>query len=183
MDDDGPLWSVDSVGNYWLMFPNKHALGIEEIREIFSEFGYVKNVTQAGNEKGLRFVQFTTLKDTERAIENLEDHPTISLRKHRPPKKNKNKTNTASNTNVNKDVRSPNKTDSEEDYKKNLFQRKNPLHNKSEQFSSDCSSQVSSEQQPYRIHFFLLGARRHLIHLTKFLQNRKKSVLLFLLQK
>ncbi|XP_031779556.1 myb-like protein I [Nasonia vitripennis] len=126
--DNGPMWSKGDDGTYWLLFPNKHALTKEEIREIFSQYGQVLNLTMAGDEKGFRFVQYATLEDVERAVENLQDHPTIKLVPHRPKKKN-NKSCNGSQRDRQNNNNVINQDTSMDSVKRNLYQRKSPKNN------------------------------------------------------
>ncbi|XP_058799164.1 uncharacterized protein LOC131668762 [Phymastichus coffea] len=123
--DKEPLWSQDPYGNYWLLFPNRHALGNDQIKDIFSQYGTVNLITKSGDEKGLRFVRYSCLNDVKNAVDNLKDHPQIKLIPYRPKNKNSN--------NVKKEEN--NEMYSE---KRNFFQRKP---------RSDCNHKNSIEQR------------------------------------
>lgn len=123
MEGTTTLWSQDDMGFYWLMFPNRAALSMDEIRAIFSQFGSLKNVTRAGDDRGLRFVQFFTLESTMRAVESLAEHPTITLKPHRQHKKKGKQNNNKNGEISNEDNNSTNASNNEHDYKKNLFKR------------------------------------------------------------
>ncbi|KAL7300815.1 hypothetical protein TKK_0006380 [Trichogramma kaykai] len=108
VNDD--LWYQDEKNNYWVLFPNKFALDEEEIRKIFSNFGTVRGINKAGDEKGLRFVRYKTQEEAVNAVHGLENHPTIHLKPNK--NKHKEKSNEGSTTNTNNEERS------------NFFQRK-----------------------------------------------------------
>lgn len=72
-------YKIDNDGHYNLHFLNKNRLTIDQIREIFSDFGYVKAVNVSGNEYGLRFIKFKTFDETIRCIKGLSNHDSIKL--------------------------------------------------------------------------------------------------------
>lgn len=78
------MWSRDENGIFWLVFPNKHALPKDEINKIFSLFGTVNTITQAGDERGFRFVSYGSMEEVECAVRSLKTHPLINLIPHRP---------------------------------------------------------------------------------------------------
>lgn len=86
---DGPMWSQDENGLFWLVFPNKHAIPKEEINKIFSVFGTVVSVTSAGDARGFRFVSYGSIEEVELAVLSLKTHPLINLIPHRPKNKSK----------------------------------------------------------------------------------------------
>lgn len=139
--NDSPLWSKDEANTYWLLFPNKHALSRDEIREIFSKYGKVLNLTAAGDERGFRFVQFGCLEDVERAVENLKNHPTVNLIQHRPKKKQQNSQNSNSN---NKETSS--------NPRRNFYQRKSTDKNSSStQLADDLNDlSIHNEQNSFQ---------------------------------
>ena len=130
MDNNERMWSEDSYGNYWLVFPNKHALDNEEIRTIFSEFGKVIRVSAAGDEKGLRFVQYSTPLEAETAVNGLQNHSKIKLvpyiPKHRSKNLNKPLDDCQSN---NAGLEQPIENDN---VKRNLYQRKSAKNKKTD---------------------------------------------------
>lgn len=79
MDQYEPFWNKDTSGAFCLLFPNKFALSIEEIKDAFSKFGNVITVTATGDERGHRFVKFTTLSEAIKAIDGIKGHKKIKL--------------------------------------------------------------------------------------------------------
>lgn len=138
--DNGPLWSQDPYGNYWLLFPNKHALAKDEIKEIFTQFGNVKMITESGDEKGFRFVQYGCLDDVRNAVDNLKDHPQVKLIPYRP--KNTPKIN--QNSNVSREDNTNNHAE-----KRNFFQRK-PMNNYNLRNDNDQKSIIESITVDYQ---------------------------------
>ncbi|KAJ8680775.1 hypothetical protein QAD02_016562 [Eretmocerus hayati] len=116
--DSEPLWHKEDNGNYGLLFPNKHALSLEEIRKIFIQFGTVCCINKAGDERGFRFVQLEHEHEANRAVIGLQNHPTVKLIPYRPKQK---KTNIVSKCDGESDqLQSP---PSNGNYQRNLFKR------------------------------------------------------------
>lgn len=89
MNDYDKLVARDANGTFCILFQNRHSLEMEEIEQIFSQFGKVFNIKSAGDARGYRFVRYKFFDEAEKAIKGLKDHPTIKLAHHR----SKNKTN------------------------------------------------------------------------------------------
>lgn len=91
-----PMYTYEN-GHYIVNFPNRKALQIDEIKRIMGEFGEVKSVGCAGDEKGFRFVNFITEEGAKAAVEGLKHSEVIALQ----PRRKKNKSNPPNNTGSN----------------------------------------------------------------------------------
>ncbi|XP_012281225.1 uncharacterized protein LOC105700161 [Orussus abietinus] len=72
-------FEVQNDGCYCLHFPNKFGLSVDEIKEIFSEFGTVQRVNCAGDDFGFRFVRYATREEAVRCLDGLRGHSKVKL--------------------------------------------------------------------------------------------------------
>lgn len=72
-------------GSYSVHFANNNGLSLEEVRQIFSQYGYCLSVDNRGSEFGLCFIRYKTLEEVQRCLDGIKRNPTISIL----PQKNK----------------------------------------------------------------------------------------------
>lgn len=70
---------LDAFGVYSFVFPNKHALELEQIQNYFAKFEGYLNVKAAFGDTGMRFIRFATFENAKKAMDALQDHPTMRL--------------------------------------------------------------------------------------------------------
>ena len=79
MDNISNLIDRDPKGTYCILFQNRYELEIDEIKNLFSQFGKIENINCAGDKRGYRFIRYNTYDEAERALIGLKDHPKITF--------------------------------------------------------------------------------------------------------
>lgn len=138
---DQQLIKEDRRGGFCLVFQNSHGLQMAEINKTFSQYGQVCDIRNVGFIMSYHFVTYQKLKQAERAVEGLKNHPKIKLAYHTKGKKNDNFNDDDSTKMNNRERKDSTKSDFQ--FKSNNLKKfnKNPSpKHKSEQKESGHSN-------------------------------------------
>lgn len=72
----------DASGTFCILFRNDNALKMDEIQNIFSQYGTVHNIKVGGNSTGYHFIRYRSFNEAISAVNGLKNHPSIKLARH-----------------------------------------------------------------------------------------------------
>ena len=79
MANSSKLIDKDPKGTYCILFQNKHELHLDEIKNLFSQFGKIEKINTARGKRGYCFIRYNTYDEAEKALIGLKDHPKIAF--------------------------------------------------------------------------------------------------------